>query len=235
MKGTLWLIPNVLDDGDPSLVLSPSVIDRIGQIRYFIVENEKTARRFLVHAGFKHLLEELEWGLLNEHTRESELTPLLEPLLNGIDAGILSESGCPGIADPGAPLIRLAHQADIKVKPLSGPSSVILALMSSGLTGQRFTFHGYLPVKPSERIRKIRDIEQKSKFNNESQIFIEAPYRNRQLFEDLVRNLAPDTWLSIAVELTSSNEMIKTTQIWDWSRKTPDLNKRPAVFILSAK
>ena len=235
MKGTLWLIPNVLDDGDPASVLSATLIEQVGALRYFIVENEKSARRFLVRAGYKEIIDQSEWGILNEHTRPQELQTLLEPILQGNDGGILSESGCPGVADPGADLVRLAHQAGIKVKPLTGPSSVILSLMASGLNGQKFAFHGYLPVKPNERIRKIREIEQRSRNSGETQIFIEAPYRCKQLFEDLVRNLHPETWLSVSSELTSSDEFIKTAKIWEWSGFTVDLNKRRAIFLVSAK
>src|SRR3989339_2254521 len=132
MKGTLWLIPNVLDDGNPTSVLSQCVLEQVRKIRYFIIENEKSARRFLVRAGLKEVLDEIEWGMLNEHTREPELAPLLNPILQGADGGVLSESGCPGVADPGADIVRLAHQSGILVKPLTGPSSVILALMASG-------------------------------------------------------------------------------------------------------
>jgi len=235
MKGTLWLIPNVLDDGDPASVLSGSVIELVGKIRYFIFENEKSARRFLVRAGYKDIIDEAEWGILNEHTRSQDLQALLEPLVQGRDGGILSESGCPGVADPGADLVRLAHQAGIQVKPLTGPSSVILSLMASGLNGQKFTFLGYLPVKPYDRTRKIREIEQRSRTAGETQIFIEAPYRSKQLLEELVKSLHPDTWLSVSSELTSSEEFIKTAQVWEWSGISLDLNKRRAIFLVSAK
>ncbi|HBB91480.1 MAG: SAM-dependent methyltransferase [Bacteroidetes bacterium GWF2_49_14] len=235
MKGTLWLIPNVLDDGNPTSVLSQCVLEQVRKIRYFIIENEKSARRFLVRAGLKEVLDEIEWGMLNEHTREPELAPLLNPILQGADGGVLSESGCPGVADPGADIVRLAHQSGILVKPLTGPSSVILALMASGLNGQSFAFLGYLPVKPPERIKKIREIEQRSRLHKETQIFIEAPYRNRQLLSDLIQTLSPESWLSVSADLTSTSEYIRTAQVWEWSRKVPDLNKRPAIFLVSAK
>jgi 16S rRNA (cytidine1402-2'-O)-methyltransferase len=235
MKGTLWLIPNVLDDGNPGNVLSQSVLEQVRTIRYFIVENEKSARRFLVRAGLKEVLEEIEWGMLNEHTRVHELAPLLSPILQGADGGVLSESGCPGVADPGADIVRLAHQSGIEVKPLTGPSSVILALMASGLNGQSFAFLGYLPVKAPDRIRKIREIEQRSRMHKETQIFIEAPYRNRQLLSDLIQTLSPESWLSVSADLTSGSEYIRTAQVWEWSQNIPDLNKRPAIFLVSAK
>jgi 16S rRNA (cytidine1402-2'-O)-methyltransferase len=230
MKGTLWLIPNTLDDGDPIHSLPALVVEQVKLLRYFIVENEKTARRFLVRAGMKPVLEEIEFGMLNEHTRSGELEPLILPLLKGMDAGLLSESGCPGIADPGADLIRQAHASGVRVRPLIGPSSIIMSVMASGLNGQRFVFHGYLPAKPQERIRKIREIENRSKLNQETQVFIEAPYRNRQMLADLVNNLSPDTLLSVSVDLTTENELIKTARVWEWSTFTTDLNKRLAVF-----
>jgi 16S rRNA (cytidine1402-2'-O)-methyltransferase len=232
MKGTLWLIPNTLNDGDPYLSLSAALIEQVKQIRYFIVENEKTARRFLVKAGMKSLLEEIEFGLLNEHTKAQELEPLILPILKGMDAGILSESGCPGVADPGAELIRLAHSSGVRVKPMIGPSSIIMSIMASGLNGQRFVFHGYLPAKPLDRIRKIREIESRSKINQETQVFIEAPYRNRQMLTDLINNLSPDTFLSISVDLTTEQELIKTARVWEWSKFDTDLNKRLVVFSL---
>ncbi len=235
MKGTLWLIPNVLDDGEPSAVVPEPALDQVRKLRYFIVENERNARRFLVKAGMKLFLDEIQWGLLNEHTRADELMPLIQPLLSGTDAGLLSESGCPGIADPGAEVVRMAHDSDIRVKPLTGPSSITLALMSSGLNGQTFAFHGYLPVKPRDRIRKIREIEQRSRNNRETQIFIEAPYRNQQLLLDLVNTLNPDVLLSVSADLTAPSELIRTAPVWQWQGHLPDLNKRPAVFMILYK
>lgn len=230
MKGTLWLIPNTLDDGDPARSLPEEVIRQVKSLRYFIVENEKNARRFLVRAGLKEVLDEIEFGLLNEHTRSGELEPLIMPVLKGVDAGLLSESGCPGVADPGADLVRQAHSSGIRVRPMVGPSSIIMSVMAGGLNGQRFAFHGYLPAKPQERIRKIREIESRSRINQETQVFIEAPYRNRQMLNDLINNLSPDTLLSVSVDLTTENELIKTARVWEWSGFETDLNKRLAVF-----
>ena len=230
MKGTLWLIPNTLDDGDPLKSLPAVVIEQVRLLRYFIVENEKNARRFLVRVGMKELLDEIEFGLLNEHTRAQELDPLILPVLKGADAGLLSESGCPGIADPGADLIRQAHSSGIRVRPMIGPSSIIMAVMSAGLNGQKFVFHGYLPPKPLDRIRRIREIENRSKMYQETQVFIEAPYRNRQMLNDLVNTLSPDTLLSIAADLTTDQELIRTARVWEWSKFDTDLNKRLVVF-----
>jgi len=235
MKGTLWLIPNVLDDGDPASVLPGPVLEQIRLIRYFIVENERNARRFLVKVGLKSYLDEIGWGILDEHTRPDELQPLMSPLLAGQDAGLLSESGCPAIADPGADVVRLAHESGIRVKPLTGPSSITLALMSSGLNGQTFAFHGYLPVKPADRIRKIRELERRSKVNQETQVFIEAPYRNKQLLQDLVNTLNPEVLLSVSADLTASTEFIRTAPVWQWAGHLPDLNKRPAVYMFLFK
>lgn len=230
MKGTLWLIPNTLDDGDPLRSLPVMVVEQVRLLRYFIVENEKNARRFLVKVGMKSLLEEIEFGLLNEHTRAQDLESLIIPILKGSDAGLLSESGCPGIADPGADLIRQSHSSGIRVKPMVGPSSIIMSVMAAGLNGQRFVFHGYLPAKPQERIRKIREIESRSKLNQETQVFIEAPYRNRQMLADLINTLSPDTLLSVSVDLTTEQELIRTARVWEWSKFDTDLNKRLAVF-----
>jgi 16S rRNA (cytidine1402-2'-O)-methyltransferase len=232
MKGTLWLIPNTLNDGDPFQSLPSPVVDRVRTLRYFIVENEKTARRFLVRAGMKDKLDEIAFGLLDEHTRTGDMEPLIQPLYKGTDAGLLSESGCPGVADPGAELIRMAHAASIPVRPLVGPSSILMAVMASGLNGQRFVFHGYLPAKQQERIKKIREIENRSRINKETQVFIETPYRNRQMLEDLIRTLSPDTLLSVSVDLTTDNEFIRTARVWEWSDFNQDLNKRLAVFCL---
>lgn len=230
MKGTLWLIPNTLDDGDPLRSLPAMVVEQVRLMRYFIVENEKNAIRFLVRIGMKALLDEIEFGLLNEHTRAAELEPLILPVLGGMDAGLLSESGCPGVADPGADLIRQAHASGVKVRPMIGPSSIIMSVMAGGLNGQRFVFHGYLPAKPQERIRRIREIENRSKLNQETQVFIEAPYRNRQMLNDLINTLSPDTYLSVSVDLTTDQELIKTARVWEWSKFDTDINKRLAVF-----
>ncbi len=233
MKGSLLLIPNVLDGGDPTNVLAEAVIQKIRPLRYFIIEEERSARRFLVRIGMKSNLEEIEWGFLNEHTRNTDVKDLLLPLLDGQDAGLLSEAGCPGIADPGSDLVRLAHESGITVKPLTGPSSILLALMASGLNGQKFVFHGYLPVKPAERVKKIHELEHRSRQNNETQIFIEAPYRNRQLISDLISLLSPDTLLSVSAGLTTGEEFIHTAPVWQWHGKVPDLHKKPAVFLIS--
>lgn len=232
MKGILWLVPNVLDGGDPGRVLSALSIELICKLRSFIVEDERTARRFLVRIGMKEHLDDIRWGILNEHTRSMEIRSLIDPLMEGMDTGLLSEAGCPGIADPGADVVRLAHENGIQVKPLTGPSSIIMALMASGLNGQRFVFHGYLPVKPSDRIRKIRELEQRSKQNNETQIFIETPYRNTQLLNELISTLSPDTLVSVAADLTAASEFIRTAPVWQWHGNSPDLHKRPAVFMV---
>jgi 16S rRNA (cytidine1402-2'-O)-methyltransferase len=232
MKGTLLLIPNLLADGDPSGTLSSATVHLVQELRYFIIEEEKAARRFLVRLGMKEQLADIEFGFLNEHTRPDEVANLLKPILSGCHGGVLSEAGCPGVADPGSELVRLAHENGITVKPLIGPSSILLALMASGLNGQRFAFQGYLPVKPHDRIRKLRELEQRSKQLGETQIFIEAPYRNRQLLNDLIAHLSPDTLLSVSADLTTDSEFIRTAPVWQWHNSVPDLHKRPAVFLI---
>jgi len=231
-KGTLFLIPNVLDKGQPSRVITPSVIEVVNQLKYFIVEEERAARAFLARAGMRDHLDSLDWAILNEHTEATEIPQIINPLLHGVDAGMLSEAGCPAIADPGSNLVLTAHAMGIRVVPFTGPSSIILALMASGLNGQQFTFNGYLPVKTKERIQRIRELEQRLKRSGETQLFIETPYRNRQLFKDLIDHLSPQTRLCLAVDLTTPQEYIQTRTITEWKKGMPDLHKRPAVFLI---
>jgi 16S rRNA (cytidine1402-2'-O)-methyltransferase len=231
-KGTLFLIPNVLDKGQPSRVITPSVLEVVNQLRYFIVEEERAARAFLARAGMRDHLNDLDWAILNEHTEAAEIPHIINPLLQGVDAGMLSEAGCPAVADPGSNLVITAHAMGIRVVPFTGPSSIILALMASGLNGQQFTFNGYLPIKTKERIQRIRELEQRLKRSGETQLFIETPYRNRQLFKDLVDYLSPQTRLCLAVDLTTPQEYIQTRTIAEWKKGVPDLHKRPAVFLI---
>lgn len=233
-KGTLFLIPGLLGEGDPRVILGPQNLEVISGLRYFIVENQKNAIRFLVSCGFKSMIDQCEFGILNEHTRLDELNYLAEPLSMGQDAGILSDAGCPGIADPGAEIVSIAHATGVKVIPLSGPSSIILALMGSGLNGQSFSFLGYLPAKPGGRIAAIREVEARSIRLKQTQIFIEAPYRNNQLAQDLVKSLKRTTRLCIAANLMMSDQFLLTRTIADWENTLPDLNKIPAVFLILA-
>ena len=232
MKGKLFLIPNVLDGGLPGQVLSETTLLTVRQLRYFIYEEERAARAFLARAGLREILEQLKWGVLNEHTDENDLFTLINPLLNGLDAGLLSEAGCPAVADPGSNLVRYAHELQIKVVPLTGPSSIMLALMASGLNGQRFCFHGYLPIKSPQRTKALKELEGRSRQFNETQIFIETPYRNRQILDEMIRSLSHDTLLCIAADLTAKTEFIQTKTIREWKAGLPEIHKRPAVFLI---
>jgi 16S rRNA (cytidine1402-2'-O)-methyltransferase len=199
---------------------------------YFIVENTRTARRFLSKAGIARKIDDLEFRELNEHTAISEIEKLITPLIEGRSAGVISEAGVPGIADPGALVVEAAHRHAIRVVPLVGPSSIILALMASGLNGQSFAFNGYLPVKPPERTSAIRRFERRAQ-EGQSQIFIETPYRNQKLLTEFLQTLAPQTRLTLAVDLTAPSEFIRTFTIAEWKKITlPDINKRPAIFII---
>ncbi len=230
-KAKLFMIPSLLGEGDPQKVLGKNLLESISKIRYFIVESEKSARRFIVRCGLKDILPEVEFGILNEHTPPKEYSFLLEPLFEGQDTGILSDAGCPGIADPGAELVAIAHRNSIQVIPLIGPSSIILAVMASGLNGQSFAFRGYLDVKSEQRIKQLRELEKRSEKEYETQIFIEAPYRNMQLFQDMLKVLSPDTRLCLACNITQPDEFIKTMPVKHWKKRLPDIQKKPTVFL----
>lgn len=230
-KGTLFLVPGLLGAGDPRQVLGADLIETVSKIRYFICENQKNAIRLLVGCGLKDMLDQCEFGLLNEHTRYDEYNFLMEPLMAGKDAAILSDAGCPGVADPGAELVALAHLRQLEVIPLVGPTSIILALMGSGLNGQSFAFHGYLPVPAAQRIKRIRQLQDRSVRSGETQIFIEAPYRNRQLLNDLLSALSSETRLCIAANLTQSDQLLQTKPVAEWKKKVPDIHKIPTVFL----
>lgn len=205
----------------------------VDAIDYFIVENVRSARRFLGRGGMGRPVEELTFVECNEHTRAEELRPMLEPLLEGRDAGFISEAGVPGVADPGAEIASLCHRTGIRVVPLVGPSSILLALMASGQNGQSFAFNGYLPVKPPERAKALRAFEKRALGEGQSQLFIEAPYRNAKLLEEMLTVLSPHTRLTVAADLTSPSEFVLTLPVAQWrSRPRPDLNKRPAIFII---
>ncbi len=231
--GTLYLIPVPLGEGGDLNAVIPEQARRLAAtLHTFVVEHPKTARQFLKQTGTAIPLQEIRTLTLDEHTRPEELETLLQPLLAGEDIGLLSEAGCPAVADPGANLVRLAHSRNIRVVPLVGPSSILLALMASGLNGQSFAFLGYLPAEKTERVKKITEIEQSSQRMNQSQIFIETPYRNNQLLQDLVETCDGETELSVASDLTLSSESVMTKRISEWKKKLPDYNKRPTVFLL---
>jgi 16S rRNA (cytidine1402-2'-O)-methyltransferase len=233
--GTLYLIPVTLGDDAIGKALPPDVVSIAQKLDTFIVENEKTARRFLGAIKTHKPVRELTMLTLNEHTTDKELPALLAPLLEGRDIGLMSEAGCPGIADPGAQLAAQAHRKGIRVAPLVGPSSILLGLMASGLDGQRFTFLGYLPSEKAARVQALREIEQVSRKKRETQIFIETPYRNQHLLEDMLANCNGDTRLCVACNISLESELIVTKRIADWKNAPlPDLHKKPTVFLLLA-
>lgn len=233
--GTLYLLPcPIADDGSVWEVLPAKNREVMSSLDYFIVENTRTARRFLSKCALGRPIEELEFRELNEHTVAGrEVEALVDPLLNGRSAGVISEAGVPGVADPGALVVELCHRKGIRVVPLVGPSSILMAVMASGLNGQSFAFNGYLPVKPPERARAIRHLEQRARQEHQSQLFIEAPYRNLKLVEQLLQVCQAETKLTIALDLTAEGEFISTRTIAQWRKSAlPDLQKRPAIFIL---
>lgn len=231
-KGRLYLIPTPLGESETSSWMGPEYAILLNSIPIYIVEEIRTARRFLRKAGFTGSIDNLIFRELNEHTLEADITGYLDETTAGHDIGLLSEAGLPCVADPGNLVVRQAHRLGIRVIPLVGPSSIMLALMASGLNGQHFTFHGYLPVKPVERASAIKRIEKESLQTGTSQIFIETPYRNLSLLESLIKICLPDTYLCIATDISQEGEIIRTLTMSEWKKEKPDLHKRPAVFIL---
>jgi 16S rRNA (cytidine1402-2'-O)-methyltransferase len=233
MTGKLFLIPVALGDSAWSDVLPATTRDAACQLRYYVVENAKAARAELKRMGHPGPLQALSIEALPEQPTEHDLDRLLAPLLAGNDMGIMSDAGCPAIADPGGLLVRRAHQLGIAVRPLVGPSSLLLALMASGLDGQRFAFHGYLPAREPERGQRIIELEKTSRKFSQTQLFIETPYRNVTMFQALLKTCAPTTQLCVASDLTLASEYIATHRIVEWRRKPlPDLERRPTVFLL---
>jgi len=235
MAGTLYLIPVPLGPTAPQESLPANVLTIIHPLSHFVVEQAKTARAFLKAAGTAMPLQELQLEELNEHTRDAELDRLLAPLRAGHDIGLLSEAGCPAVADPGANLVALAQKENIRVVPLIGPSSLLLALMASGLNGQRFAFQGYLPAKELERSKALRELESESRKRQQTQLFIETPYRNRAMFDAILQACQPGTRLSVATDLTLPGESVLTRTIGQWKKQTPpEIERRPTVFLLLA-
>lgn len=235
MTGTLYLIPVPLGPTAPQESLPANVLTTVRPLAHFVVEQAKTARAFLKAAGTDTPLQELQLEELNEHTKAAALDRLLDPLRAGHDVGLLSEAGCPAVADPGADLVALAQKENIRVVPLIGPSSLLLALMASGLNGQRFAFHGYLPAKEVERTKTLRDLESESRKRKQTQIFIETPYRNLALFNSIMQTCQPTTRLTVATDLTLSSESVTTRTVGHWKKQTPpDLERRPTVFLFLA-
>ncbi|NNK71180.1 MAG: SAM-dependent methyltransferase [Flavobacteriaceae bacterium] len=232
LPGRLYLIPTRIGDNPPLEVLPLSIKKIVEETDYFIVENEKTARRFIKRISPKKSQGSLSISVLNKFTDESELPSFLDPCLEGEHVGLLSEAGCPAVADPGSEIVRMAHEKDIRVVPLVGPSSIILALMSSGMNGQSFTFNGYLPIDKSERKKELKRLERLSAERNQTQIFIETPYRNNQLLQDIMQVLGNMTRICVASDLSLPTEYIRTKTVAEWKNETIDLHKRPTIFIL---
>ncbi len=237
--GTLYLIPVTLGDDNIATLLPtslpPDVIKIAQTLEHFVVESEKTARQFLSAIKTAKPVRELTLNLLNEHTQDKDIVALLAPLLKGQDIGLMSDAGCPGVADPGAKLVALAHKKNIKVVPFVGPSSILLSLMASGFNGQQFAFLGYLPVDKQARNIKLKEIEKRSQTYNETQIFIETPYRNQHMLDAILSGCSSNTRLCIASQVSLPDELIMTKRISDWKQNAlPDLHKKPTVFLLLA-
>jgi len=233
-KGQIFLIPCPLGEISPMSVLPLSVLKVIESTQYFVVEHEKNARRFIKAISPQKKQAELKLSTINKFTDPTEIPELIRPCLDGFDLGIISDAGCPGVADPGAEIVNLAHKNGIKVVPLTGPSSILLALMASGLNGQKFAFHGYLPIDKAERKQSIKQLEKESEQNNQTQIFIETPYRNNQLLEALIKSLKPDTQLCVACNLSLEDEFILTKTTNKWRATDFDLHKKPCIFMFLA-
>ncbi len=232
LKGKLYLIPTTLGEMNPHDVMPQTVKRAIDFIDFYIVENEKTARKFIKSINPEKIQANLKISTLNKHTEITEHNTMISPCLNGINIGLMSEAGCPGVADPGAAIVKMAHEKGIQVIPLVGPSSILLAMMSSGMNGQSFAFNGYLPIDKAEKKSTLKNFEKLSHDKNQSQIFIETPYRNNKLFEDIIQALQPNTDLCIATDITLPTEYIKTMRVADWKKTKVDLHNRPTIFII---
>lgn len=234
MTGKVYLLPITMGEGDAEKVIPKYVIEQILSMRYFVVENIRTTRRFLRKLNSVFPIDDSQFFELNKHTKASDIASFLNPCKNGHDIGVMSEAGVPGVADPGADVVAIAHQQNIQVVPLVGPSSILMGVMASGLNGQNFAFNGYIPIKGSERIKRIKQLEKRVFSENQSQVFIETPYRNNALLNDFLNNCSPDTKLCIAANISNENEFIKTMRIKAWKKQTIDLNKIPTIFILGS-
>ncbi|MDR1225727.1 MAG: SAM-dependent methyltransferase [Prevotellaceae bacterium] len=231
--GKIYLIPTTLGECCMGDVLPQRTVEVVNTIKHFVVENTRSARRFLSALKMAHPIDALSFTELNEHTRPEDVLPLLVPAMSGENIGIISEAGVPAVADPGAALVALAHIKGVQVAPLVGPSSILLALMASGFNGQKFAFSGYLPVKPEDRIRSIKKLEKRSQQEGQTQIFMETPYRNNKLVADLLNTCQPQTKLCLAADITLSTELIATKTVAEWKKNVPDIGKRPCIFLIS--
>ncbi|NDV46152.1 SAM-dependent methyltransferase [Paludibacter sp. 221] len=228
----LYLIPTSLGDCDFDRILPPYNAEVVKPLRHFIVEDIRSARRFLKRTDAAINIDELTFYELNKHTNPDEIAGFLKPLSEGYDVGVLSEAGCPAVADPGADVVAIAQQKGYTVVPLVGPSSILLALMGSGFNGQSFAFVGYLPVQPADRVKTLKKLESRVYSESQTQIFIETPYRNMKMLEDILTTCQPNTRLCIAVDITLETEFIKTKTVKEWKKQLPDLNKRPCIFLI---
>jgi 16S rRNA (cytidine1402-2'-O)-methyltransferase len=234
--GNLYLIPVPIHEGEASFSIPNGVVERVKQLNHFIVENEKTARKMIRNIYPEVSQPNLNLSILDKNTPITEIESLLSPCQKGIPVGLMSEAGVPAVADPGSRLVEVAHQKNIKVIPLVGPSSILLALMASGLNGQNFAFNGYLPIDPNDKKRMVLELEKRSFSYSQTQIFMETPYRNDKMFEFLLKILGNETLLSVAVEINGDQEYIKTLPVRTWKTTTsPDLHKRPAIFSILKK
>jgi 16S rRNA (cytidine1402-2'-O)-methyltransferase len=233
MAGIIYLIPVTLGDDNYRNVIPEEVIRLTGSLRYFIVEEIRSARRYLRLIDNSFPIDESIFYVLNEHTVDKDIHDYFEPVLKGFNMGLMTEAGMPGIADPGSRIVEIAHRKNIRIIPLAGPSSILLALIASGMNGQNFAFNGYLPAKSYEASVKLKELEKKS-LSGQTQIFMEAPYRNQKLFETIITTCNPETLLCIATDISLTSESIKTMKISAWSSQKPDLNKRPSVFLIQA-
>ena len=233
LKGILYLIPTTLGETAETADVIPIKVNHIiNTIDEYIVENEKTARHYLKKIGIVKPLQEIILHPLNQHTGSVDLSSYLKSISLGKNIGVISEAGCPGVADPGSEVVRLAHANNIKVVPLVGPSSILLALMASGFNGQSFTFNGYLPKERGERIKKIKELEKTAHQKSQTQLFIETPYRNMHILDDVLSNCDSKTRLCIACDITLVTEFIKTKSIAEWKKQIPDIAKRPTIFLI---
>lgn len=232
MQASVYLIPVTLGETSIEKVLPSYNRELILKINYFIVENIRSARRFLKKTEPSINIDSLTFFELNKHTDANQIATYLDPIKNGFDVGIISEAGCPAVADPGAAIVEIAQKKNIPVVPLVGPSSILMSLMGSGFNGQSFAFHGYLPIEQSDRIRRIKQLEQRIYHEDQTQIFIETPYRNEKLMKDLTETCSPSTKLCVAVNITCEDEFIKTLPVKEWAKRTPDFSKKPCVFLI---
>ncbi len=232
MSAKVYLIPTTLGDCSVEDVIPSFVVDIINSTDHYIVENIKTARRYLIKAGIKAKIDDLTFYELNKHSQPENYNSYLNAIKDGKNVGIISEAGTPGVADPGADIVSIAHYKNIPVVPLVGPSSILLSVMASGLNGQSFAFVGYLPIQKNERIKRIKELERRSQIENQTQLFIETPYRNGHLIDDLLSSCSSETKLCIAADITLETEFIKTKSIREWKMDKPNIHKRPSIFLI---